>query len=61
LAEAKLAELEWKVDVIMRGLNLLLFGEGEVVPENEIRDLKGRLDDYVASRSSEFVSLDELP
>jgi len=61
LAEAKLAELERKVDVIMRGLNLLLFGEGEVVPENEIRDLKGRLDDYVASRSSEFVSLDELP
>lgn len=61
MAEAKLAELERKVDVIMRGLNLLLFGEGEVVPENEIRDLKGRLDDYVASRSSEFVSLDELP
>lgn len=61
MAEAKLDELERKVDVIMRGLNLLLFGEGEVVPENEIRDLKGRLDDYVASRSSEFVSLDELP
>jgi hypothetical protein len=60
LAEAKLAELERKVDVIMKGLNLLLFGEGEVLPEDEIRDLKERLEDYVTGRSSEFVKLDEL-
>jgi hypothetical protein len=60
LSEAKVAELERKVDVIMKGLNLLLFGEGEVLPEDEVRDLKGRLEDYVAGRSSEFVKFDEL-
>lgn len=60
MAEAKLAELERKVDVIMKGLNLFLFGEGEVIPENEVRDLQKRLEDYVTSRASEFVNLDEL-
>ncbi len=60
MAEAKLAELERKVDVIMKGLNMLLFGEGEVLPEDESEDLKERLEDYVRGRSSEFVKLDEL-
>jgi hypothetical protein len=60
LAEAKLAELERKVDVIMKGLNLFLFGESEVLPENEVRDLQKRLEDYVTSRTSEFVNLDDL-
>jgi len=52
--------LERKVDVIMKGLNLFLFGEGEVLPDNEIRELQQRLEDYVTARSSEFVKLDEL-
>ncbi|MGA2627216.1 MAG: hypothetical protein ABSF63_09170 [Candidatus Bathyarchaeia archaeon] len=60
MAEAKLAELERKVDVIMKGLNLFLFGESEVLPENEVRDLQKRLEDYVTSRTSEFVNLDDL-
>ena len=60
MSEAKLAELERKVDVIMKGLDLFLFGEGEVLPENEVRDLQQRLEDYVTSRASEFVNLDEL-
>ena len=60
MSEAKLAELERKVDVIMKGLNLFLFGEGEVLPKNEVRDLQKRLEDYVTSRASEFVNLDEL-
>jgi hypothetical protein len=50
LAEAKLLELEKKVDVAMKGLNVLLFGEGEDLPEDEIRDLKERLNDYVVGR-----------
>jgi hypothetical protein len=60
LAETKLVELEKKVDVIMKGLNVLLFGESEVLKEDEIRDLKERLNDYVTGRNSEFVKLDEL-
>ena len=61
MTEAKLVELERKVDVIMKGLNLLLFEEGEILQENEIRNLKDRLKDYLTGRSSEFVKLDELP
>jgi hypothetical protein len=60
LAETKLVELEKKVDVILRGLNVLLFGESEVLKEDEIRDLNERLNDYVTGRNSEFVKLDEL-
>ena len=60
MSEAKLAELERKVDVIMKGLNLFLFGEGEVLPENEVRDLQKRLEDYETSRAYKFVNLDEL-
>lgn len=36
MEEAKLAELERKVDVIMKGLTLFLFGEGDVLSENEV-------------------------
>jgi hypothetical protein len=60
LAETNLVELEEKVDVIMKGLNVFLFGESEVLAKDEIRDLKERLNDYLAGRNSEFVKLDEL-
>jgi hypothetical protein len=61
LAEAKLAELERKVDVIMKRLNLFLFGEGEVIPENEVRDLQKRLEDYVTSKASDRSILRSNP
>jgi hypothetical protein len=57
--EAKLVELERKIDVIMRGLNLLLFEEGELLPDEEVEELKARLEDYVKGRRFEFVKLDE--
>jgi len=59
MAEAKVAELERKVDTIMRGLNLLLFEEGEAFPEGEVQELRARLDDYLKGRRSEFLPLDE--
>jgi hypothetical protein len=59
LSEAKLVELEKKVDVLMRGLNLLLFEEGDTLPENEVEQLKARLGDYVKGKRSEFAKLDE--
>jgi 5-carboxymethyl-2-hydroxymuconate isomerase len=58
MAEAKVAELERKVDTLMRGLNLLLFEEGEVFPEAEVEELRARLDDYLKGRRSEFLPLD---
>ena len=58
-SEAKLVELEKKVDAIMRGLNLLLFEEGELLPDEEVEELKARLEDYVKGRRAEFVKLDD--
>jgi len=51
--------LERKVDTIMKGLNVLLFEEGEAFPSEEVEELKARLDDYLKGRRSEFVMLDE--
>ena len=60
MAEARVIELERKVDIIMRGLNLMLFEEGEIFPEKEVEELKARLEDYFNQRRSEFVTLEEL-
>ena len=59
MEEARLVELERKIDAIMRGLNLLLFEEGELLPDDEVEELKARLEDYVKGRRFEFVKLDE--
>jgi hypothetical protein len=59
LAEARVVELERKVDTIMKGLNVLLFEEGETFPSEEVEELKARLDDYLKGKRSEFVMLDE--
>lgn len=59
MGEARLVELERKIDAIMRGLNLLLFEEGELLPDDEVEELKVRLEDYVKGRRFEFVKLDE--
>jgi len=60
MGEAKVAELERKVGTIMRGLNLLLFEEGEVFPEGEVQELRAQLDDYLKGGRSELLSLDGL-
>jgi len=59
VSEARVIELEKKVDTILRSLNLLLFEEAEVVSDKEAKELKGRLYDYLKGRLSEFVTLDE--
>lgn len=58
-AEARVLELERKVETIMRGLNLLLFEEAELFSETETEELRSRLDDYLKGRRSEFLPLDE--
>lgn len=59
MAEARVVELERKVDAIMKGLNVLLFEEGETFPSEEVGELRARLDDYLKGRRSKFVMLDE--
>jgi len=59
LAKDRVVELERKVDAVMRGLNVLIFEEGEAFPSEEVEELKARLDDYLNGRRSEFVMLHE--
>ena len=61
VTETRVVDLEKKLDTIMRGLNLLLFGDAEIFPEEDVKELKARLDDYLKGRRSEFVTLDETP
>ncbi|MEM3437784.1 MAG: hypothetical protein QXP55_04540 [Nitrososphaerales archaeon] len=57
--EARILELERRVSILSRALYLILFEEGEILPKNEIDDLKKRLNDY-RERREEFMSLTEL-
>lgn len=59
MSEARVIQLERRLDAVMRALNLLLFEEGEVLPDEEVKELKTRLDDYLKGRRSEFLALDE--
>lgn len=59
MSEVKLVELEKKVEVLMRGLNVLLFEEDDTLREQEVEDLKARLNDYLKGNRSEFVKPNE--
>lgn len=60
MAESRLVELERRVELVLKGLNLLLFSEGETVSEEEKKELERRLKDYVKGKSSEFLELKDL-
>lgn len=58
MSKVKVIDLERKVNLIMRGLNLLLFREGEVIPKEKAQELKARLENYPVAREFEFVRID---
>lgn len=58
--EAKMLELEKKVDVMSKALYLILFEKAEVLPREEVEELKTRLNAYLRGRRDEFVSLEEM-
>ena len=58
--EAKLLELERRVDALSKALHLILFEEAVTVPRKENDELKERLSDYVNGKKAEFVPLDVL-
>jgi len=53
----RVLELERKVDLILRSLNLLLFHEPEELSKDELKELKSRFEDYLKVKDSEFVEL----
>jgi len=58
--EVKVLELERKVDVLSRAFYLMLFEDAEVLPKEELEELKELLSGYVQGKREDFVSLDEL-
>ena len=57
---SEVVELERRVDLALKGMNLLLFAETESVSTEEKRELQGRLKDYLSGRRSKFVELKDL-
>jgi hypothetical protein len=59
MSNPELAELERRVDLAMKGMNLLLFGEAETVSSRERTELQKRLRDYLKGKD-EFVELKDF-
>ncbi|WP_309492530.1 hypothetical protein [Candidatus Hecatella orcuttiae] len=58
--EAKVSELERKVDILSRALYLILFEENEILSKKELDELRTRLNEYLEGRKSKFIPLREL-
>jgi hypothetical protein len=58
--DLRLVELEKRVDLALKGLNILLLGEAEDLPAKERKILQKRFRDYTTGKTSEFVELKEL-
>ena len=56
--ERRIKEIEEKVDVLLKGMNMLLFEEPEELDEEEAEELKRRLNDYLKGRDEEFMPLE---
>jgi hypothetical protein len=52
--------LERRVDLALKGMNMLLLGEAESVSRNEKKELQSRLKDCLTGKGSEFVELKDL-
>jgi hypothetical protein len=58
--ETRLIQLERRVDVAMRGLNIFLFKDAEDISPKERKILEQRLSDYTqGKRKSNFVELNK--
>ena len=53
--ERRIREIEEKVDVLLKGMNALLFKEPEELDEEEAGELKKRFDNYLKGRNGEFL------
>ena len=60
MSQARVVELERRLDLAMKGMNAILFGKAEVVSRQERAELHKRLEDYLHKRGSRFVELKDL-
>ncbi len=60
MSKPRLVELERRVDLALKGINLLLFGKAESISRKERQELQRRLRDKFTGKKSEFVELKDL-
>lgn len=60
MSKSRLIELEKRVDLALKGMNLLLFGEAESISKKEKNELRRRLNQYVMGKGSEFAELKDV-
>ncbi len=60
MSNQKVVELERRVNLILRGMNLMLFGEPEAISPREKKEIERRFKQYTAQKRSEFVELKDL-
>jgi hypothetical protein len=53
-------DLESKVDLLSKAVNLLIFGKKEIISKKEAKEIQKRLGDYVKGNESEFVNLEDI-
>lgn len=56
--ERRIKEIEEKVEVLLKGMNALLFKEPEELDEEEAEELKRRLNDYLKGRDDVFTQFE---
>ena len=57
--EVRVSELEGKIRLLAEAMNLLLM-EGEELPEEEVKEIKSRLNDWLKGNKDEFVDFEEI-
>lgn len=55
--DAKLLQLEKRVDIAMKGLNIFLLKDSEEISRKEKKILEQRMKDFASKRNSSFVEL----
>jgi len=53
--ERRIREIEGNVEVLLKGMNTLLFKEPKELDQEEVEELKSRLEDYLKGREEEFL------
>ncbi len=57
--EAKVYELEKKVELLAKAVSMMML-EGEELSEDEIKEIRSRLSDWLRGKREEFVDLEEI-
>ncbi len=60
MSEAKLEALEHRVELVLKGMNLMLFDEGEAISSKERREIQRRMKEYTSGDRSQFVELKDV-